>query len=107
MECAGGYSWSHQYMIGGTMKHLSARLRGLSLSLLALACMLAALPSSSASASGIAQAASATDCGLSQVAFCETFDAPAGIGNRSGQMNGTLWGVSRVSGDQNLGVPDR
>ncbi|MFZ1083743.1 MAG: Ig-like domain-containing protein [Terracidiphilus sp.] len=36
-------------------------------------------------------------------AFCETFDAPAGTGNRSGQLNGTLWGVSRFLGFINLG----
>ena len=28
-----------------------------------------------------------------QVAFCETFDHPAGIGNRSGDLNGTLWNL--------------
>jgi hypothetical protein len=36
------------------------------------------------------------------VAFCETFNAPAGTGNRSGQLNGDIWGVSRSSGDMNL-----
>src|SRR6266851_6355063 len=44
-------------------------------------------------------------CGLSQAAFCETFDQPAGTGNRSGQLNGTLWGVSRTTGNINLGQP--
>ena len=38
-----------------------------------------------------------------QVAFCETFDGPAGIGNRSGDLNGTLWGVSRQLGPTNFG----
>jgi hypothetical protein len=28
--------------------------------------------------------------------FCETFDAPAGTGTRTGDLNPTLWGVSRV-----------
>ena len=37
------------------------------------------------------------------VAFCETFNNPAGIGNRSGSLNGTLWGVSRWTGNTNLG----
>jgi hypothetical protein len=37
------------------------------------------------------------------LAFCETFDAPAGTGNRSGQLNGTLWGVSRLLGFTNSG----
>jgi len=36
-------------------------------------------------------------------AFCETFDQPAGIGNRSGDLNGTLWGVSRLLGAVNSG----
>src|SRR6266567_564861 len=45
------------------------------------------------------------NCGLSAAAFCETFDAPAGIGNRSGELNGSLWGVSHVSGDDNIGNP--
>jgi len=30
--------------------------------------------------------------------FCETFDQPSPVTNRSGQLNGTLWGVSRVNG---------
>src|SRR6185436_3181284 len=34
--------------------------------------------------------------------FCDTFDTPAGNGNRSGQLNGELWGVSH-SGDFNFG----
>ena len=36
-------------------------------------------------------------------AFCDTFDTAAGIGNRSGQLNGTVWGVSRWTGDMNFG----
>jgi hypothetical protein len=37
------------------------------------------------------------------VIFCETFDAPAGIGNRAGDLNGNVWGVSRASAWVNLG----
>jgi hypothetical protein len=37
------------------------------------------------------------------VALCETFDHPAGTGNRSGDLNGTLWGVSRETGHTNFG----
>src|ERR1700730_14831408 len=48
-------------------------------------------------------APSSGPCGLSQPAFCETFDQPAGTGNRSGQLNGALWGVSRTTGNTNLG----
>jgi hypothetical protein len=49
-----------------------------------------------------AQAAT-VGCGLSSPAFCETFDAPAGTGNRSGQLNGILWGASRTTGALNGG----
>ena len=38
-----------------------------------------------------------------RAAFCETFSAPAPVGNRSGQLNGTLWGVSRQTGFYNWG----
>ena len=53
-------------------------------------------------ATATASAADST-CGLANAAFCETFDAPAGIGNRSGDLNGTLWGVSRQIGGTNFG----
>src|SRR4030088_3047939 len=39
----------------------------------------------------------------SPLAFCDTFDAPAGTGNRSGDLNGQVWGVSRILGDTNFG----
>ena len=39
----------------------------------------------------------------SAVAFCETFDQAFTPGNRSGQLDGTLWGVSRLTGNNNLG----
>jgi hypothetical protein len=41
------------------------------------------------------------NCGLQlggPFAFCETFDQPSPVTNRSGQLNGTLWGVSRLTG---------
>ncbi|MDR3385959.1 MAG: hypothetical protein P4L92_02805 [Rudaea sp.] len=53
-------------------------------------------------AAGIAQVVD-TGCGLANAAFCETFTAAAGIGNRSGDLNGTLWGVSRQIGATNFG----
>jgi hypothetical protein len=31
-------------------------------------------------------------------AFCDTFDMPMGTGNRSGDLNGVVWGVSRGTG---------
>ncbi len=36
-------------------------------------------------------------------AFCDTFDKPEGTGNRSGALNGTVWGVSRYFGGANTG----
>jgi hypothetical protein len=36
-------------------------------------------------------------------AFCDPFRAPAGTGNRSGDLNGTVWGVSHL-GDENVGL---
>jgi hypothetical protein len=32
------------------------------------------------------------------VIFCDTFDQPSPVTNRSGQLNGVVWGVSRLSG---------
>src|SRR5690348_1396148 len=52
-----------------------------------------------------AVAQTAGGCSLSQPAFCDTFDAPAGTGNRSGQLNGTVWGVSRTTGHTNFSTP--
>lgn len=43
----------------------------------------------------------------SSPAFCDTFDQPAGTGNRSGDLNGTVWGVSRTSGNQNTGLANQ
>ena len=45
----------------------------------------------------------AAACGLPDAAFCDTLATPSGIGNRSGQLNGTVWGVSRISGNESLG----
>lgn len=47
--------------------------------------------------------AQTAQCGLAQPAFCDTFDQPAGTGTRSGQLNGTVWGVSRTIGAVNFG----
>ncbi len=49
------------------------------------------------------------NCGMqlgTAVVFCDTFDAPAGIGNgnRAGDLNGNVWGVSRaIGGGVNFG----
>jgi hypothetical protein len=55
------------------------------------------------SGSAIAQRTCTLQLATSAVAFCDTFDAPAGTGNRSGDLNGTVWGVSRILGDTNFG----
>lgn len=48
-----------------------------------------------------------SSCGMqlnnAAVAFCETFDNPFPVTNRSGQLNGTLWGLSRITGAVNAG----
>jgi hypothetical protein len=66
-------------------------------------------PSEAADTAGTAEAANTSaalvgPCALNQPAFCDSFDAPAGTGNRSGQLNGTVWGVSRaIGGGANFG----
>src|SRR5258708_228356 len=46
--------------------------------------------------------AASSNCGLTNPAFCDTFDAPMGTGkDRSGDLNGLIWGVSRVRGGGN------
>jgi len=54
-------------------------------------------PSGSQDVSGQANA-----CGMQRneaaVVFCDTFDQPFPVTNRAGQLNGTLWGVSRLRG---------
>lgn len=35
-------------------------------------------------------------------AFCDAFDAPAGTGNRSGDLDGSVWGVSRAHSEGNI-----
>jgi hypothetical protein len=59
-----------------------------------------ALPVPPTSTSAVAPASGT--CGMvlgtSPVIFCDTFDAPAGTGTRSGDLNGNVWGVSRATG---------
>jgi hypothetical protein len=40
--------------------------------------------------------------GSTPVIFCDTFDAPANTGTRSGDLDGNVWGVSRTIGDTGL-----
>src|ERR1700732_2385374 len=61
-----------------------------------------------ASPSGLAADASTSTsaCGMqlgSTPAFCETFDTAAGIGDRSDQLNGSIWGVAGWTGGMNFG----
>jgi hypothetical protein len=44
--------------------------------------------------------------GSTPAIFCDTFNAPATTGTRSGQLNGNVWGVSRFLGDVNFGQRD-
>jgi hypothetical protein len=52
----------------------------------------------------------ANPCGMqlntSPVIFCDTFDTPSPVTNRAGQLNGTLWGVSRLAGGANTSWKD-
>jgi hypothetical protein len=45
---------------------------------------------------------SSNPCGMQMnqqpVVFCDTFDSPNPVTNRSGQLDGVVWGVSRVGG---------
>lgn len=66
--------------------------------------------STAVSATPMAATTSSTgsECGMqlgtSPVIFCDTFDAPAGIGNRAGDLNGNVWAVSRaIGGGVNFG----
>jgi hypothetical protein len=70
------------------------------LSLLALGAIVFTLMRPKTEVAGVQVAGS---CGLAQVAFCDTFDNPAPNGNRSGQLDGNVWGVSRLIGSENLG----
>src|SRR5207249_7010331 len=46
---------------------------------------------------GIAEAQSiGVNCGLSQPAFCDTFDQPYNGGGRTGQMDPSRWSIGRV-----------
>jgi hypothetical protein len=55
-----------------------------------------------AMAGGDSASGQANSCGMilndTPAIFCETFDQPFPITNRSGQLDGTLWGVSRAGG---------
>lgn len=41
------------------------------------------------------------NCGLTSPAFCDSFDSPSTVFNRSGQLDGNIWGVSRFTGNTN------
>jgi hypothetical protein len=45
-------------------------------------------------------------CGMqlndTPVIFCDTFDQPAPVNSRSGQLDGVVWGVSRQAGGENV-----
>lgn len=75
-----------------------------SLSLLVLLALVIALPAALArSPAATAQAQPPATCGLASPAFCDTFDAPVGGGERSGDLDATVWGVARASSSDNIG----
>lgn len=95
--------------------HLLTRLLAAALGCALLSACAASVPATPAAGSnivpsreGVTRAATA-GCRFASapkpvtVALCETFAHPAGIGNRSGQLDGTLWGVSRGMGYTNFG----
>jgi hypothetical protein len=71
-------------------------------------------PGGEASAGGSTPTSDATDgrdatpelgkpgCGLPNAAFCDTFDAPAQIRGRGGELDATLWGASRMHGQLSI-----
>jgi hypothetical protein len=48
-------------------------------------------------------------CGMMRndapVVFCDTFDSPFPVTNRSGQLDGTVWGTSRLNGGDSTWLP--
>jgi hypothetical protein len=61
-------------------------------------CMLGfAAPASAAT--GSANPCTFVTASSSQAAFCDTFSRPMGTGNRSGELNGLVWGVSRATSE--------
>jgi hypothetical protein len=59
----------------------------------------------SALTAGVAEAQSAPNaCGLSQVAFCDTFDAPYTGASRTGQLDPSRWSVSRLTSSVQPGL---
>jgi len=61
-----------------------------------------------ASSSDTVATPSSSRCGMqlgdTAPIFCDTFDAPAGNGNRAGDLDGNVWGVSRaIGGGVNFG----
>ncbi len=83
------------------MRRLPAKLGALALSLAIGLSLLQVNGLHDSMTGGVAEAAGT--CGLSSPAFCDTFSQPAGTGNRSGQLNGAVWGVSRTTGNNNSG----
>src|SRR4051794_15438544 len=73
---------------------LTYSLRSLAITVLVVASVGVSVPPAEAQTAG---------CGLTQVAFCDTFDEPSanGAGTRSGDLDGVVWGVSRASQDDN------
>jgi hypothetical protein len=74
------------------------------LALLAAICVLIVV-ASTVSAASRSSARAVRACGLPNAAFCDTFSGPQKnpAGDREGQLNAGVWGVSRELGFNNLG----
>lgn len=54
----------------------------------------------------VLSAQAGSNCGMqlnqTPAIFCETFDQPSPVTNRAGQLNGLVWGVSRLRGEGSM-----
>ena len=94
MRPAYGHSYAHREVNGRNVKRTGFALVGVLLALASLT-QLPNLVQGDVNAS--------TGCQLAQIAFCETFAAPANnsAGTRSGDLDATLWGVSHTTSYDN------
>ena len=85
------------------MKRFAATIIAALLLLSSVPATLVSLRPAAAGGNTQAQPGTASNCGLDAPAFCDSFDKPMGTGNRSGQLDGTVWGASRTTQDVNVG----
>ncbi len=89
--------------------HLKAKTIGV---VAAVAVVLGGLAAALLQLTGASSPSSCVFSNGAQPAFCDTFDAPHPTGNRSGDLDGDVWGVSRytqnwqLGGNMGWGVPN-